>query len=598
MGRRGWWGGAEKISWFLRRISENQRWSAMKNGWRSKQQEQLRPREPVSWCAEINACEVHESPPFPLPFPLHPSKPSPLLVPSYPPVRPGTPQNQQLCLWWIDADEGKSGWIEGLEDAGAAFDAGCQKRDNRWEWSDSSTPIPPSTCSPSPTLYLGASVVAFLLLLWSFCHLLSISSGPGRQDLSLAGVLSFLPHLCPLCAWVSLLTLSSLHPSSLPLLHSPFSPLTVLSPFIFSLAAAAPANSSRCFSLVPPSFLILRLNYPPKQWLPTAWKLSQWSFRWSNNTNLYFIISFYEHHWISCHIYYIYYGCKQSSVLTATNITWWETTYNLVVSLSHCCLLAVVSLTLCCLNQQELFHFTSHLFPPLHATPCIFPSYLLSANFISPSSITCCCVRRSPLLFLWFPLLLPSALYYSLPSLFHNSISSPAVATLLRYCSVKDFLRAQVKFIEARAADQTFVWPIWSCELLHSVSHCYTDPCNQWFQRTLENQGQQDHNPAGFFCFTKETGRAGFPTGGFNFWCLFVGWTLALALASQVGILKGESCDAHVQLNMHICRFVHENLQICFGVPHLKLRPNNLPLDLYPNSLHKYKVKSQTTKLL
>lgn len=47
-----------------------------------------------------------------------------LLITSHP---PGTTQNQQvrlkLGLWRIDADERRSGWIIGLEDAGWAFDA-------------------------------------------------------------------------------------------------------------------------------------------------------------------------------------------------------------------------------------------------------------------------------------------------------------------------------------------------------------------------------------------------------------------------------------------------------------------------------------------
>lgn len=94
--------------------------------------------------------------------------------------------------------------MEGLEDARTAFDAGCQRRDKRLEWSDSSTPPRPPAAHPravlggqNPALCQCFSVIS-LVFLPSSVHLIV------RISRSVASILSFLPHLalslCPLRA--------------------------------------------------------------------------------------------------------------------------------------------------------------------------------------------------------------------------------------------------------------------------------------------------------------------------------------------------------------------------------------------------------------
>lgn len=112
-------------------------------------------------------------------------------------------------------------------------------------------------------LSLSLSVDVFLLFLWYFCHLLSISSGLSsgsltRLHLSSSSRSRPLPSPC-------LLTVSSLHYSSLPPLHSPFSPPhcpTTRPLFIHFLPGCCCCFSGLqlVFWFVLLSFLILRIK--------------------------------------------------------------------------------------------------------------------------------------------------------------------------------------------------------------------------------------------------------------------------------------------------------------------------------------------------
>lgn len=165
-----------------------------------------------------------------------------------------------------------------------------------------------------------------------------------------------------------------------------------------------------------------------------------------------------------------------------------------------------------------------------------FLSCFLCANFLPPSSLTCCCICRSPPLLLWFPLLLPSTLHNSLRSLFNNSISSLAVAALWNdhHCCVTVQLVVtcffQMKFVEATATDQTFTWRIYNRVLLVLAGRISCLPALlHWSMQPVdaspkdlstgwENQVQRYHNPEGFFRFTDETGFAGFSNRRCQFW--------------------------------------------------------------------------------